>query len=332
MRLLRSIAMLSAAAILGGCSSTSPSTIGLSGVDQNAAFTIRIIYLSTPSASFQTAMDSAVKRLTAIVKGGPNGYVTSMSTTDATNYTTLIRKATSNGGCGLTNATLPSGVYPGIVIFAQDTATLGSPTIIAQAGPCLVRDNRLPIVASMRFRTDYLTPLATKGQLIDVMTHEMLHTLGFNSTVFGVRPDSAHPLIANEGLSTTMFTGGNAKIACLALNPTVAATCSPGVLLENTGGSGTADDHWREVTFKTELMTGTIENAGVKMPLSAMTIGALTDLGYTTNATLAEPYTLPVGSTALLNLLAGDAPVSSGTPIPETLMRPAGVFRPGQKP
>jgi hypothetical protein len=330
MRLVRSIALLAITTVVAACSSSSPATVNQ--VNPNAPFTISVIYLSTPSAAFQLAMDSAVKRLTAIVKGGPTGYVTSMSSADAANYTTIIRKSTANNGCGLTNATLPSGAYAGVVIFAQDTSSLGSPTIIAQAGPCLIRDDRLPIVASMRFRTDYIAPLVTKGQLVDVMTHEMLHSIGFNSTVFGVRPDSAHPLISNVGTATTMFTGGNAKIACLSFSPVVAATCSPGVLLENTGGSGTADDHWREVTFKTELMTGTIENAGVKMPLSAMTIGALTDIGYSTNAALAEPYTLPTGSTALMNLLAGEALTGSGTPIPETIVRPVAVFRPGQRP
>ncbi len=331
MRLFRSLAICSLVGSAVACSSSSPTTINTT-TPVSTRFAIQVIYLSTPSASFQVAMDSAVKRLTAIITSGPAGYPTSMSTTDAASYTTTIRKATTNGGCGLGNATLPSGAYPGIVIFAQDTATLGSAQIIAQAGPCLVRNGGLPIVASMRFRTDYLAPLATNNQLVDVMTHEMIHTLGFNSTTFGMRPDSVNPLITGAGSSATAFRGSNAKIACLTFSPTVSSTCSPTIPLENIGGSGTADDHWRESIFKTELMTGTIEARGVRMPLSAMTLGALADLGYTVTTSLAEPYTLPAGSSPVMNLIAGDAPATSGTPIPETILRPAGVFRPGQKP
>ncbi len=331
MRPIRLFTRCSLMALLAACSSSSPTTI-INTPPVSTRFTIQVMYLSTPSAAFQVAMDSAVKRLTAIVTSGPAGYATTMSTADAANYTTLIRKTTANGGCGLGNATLSSGAYPGIVIFAQDTATLGSSLIIAQAGPCLVRNGGLPIVASMRFRTDYLAPLASNNQLVDVMTHEMLHTLGFNSTVFGTRPDSITPLITGAGTNATAFRGANAKIACLTFSPTVTATCSPTIPLENTGGSGTADDHWRESIFKTELMTGTIEAKGVRMPLSAMTLGALADLGYTVTASLAEPFTLPVGSSPLMNLLAGDVPANSGTPIPETIMRAVGVFRPGQQP
>ncbi|MCX5765430.1 MAG: hypothetical protein NTU67_12525 [Gemmatimonadetes bacterium] len=331
MRLSRSLVLCSMVGVLAACSSSSPTAV-TPAPPVSTRFSIQVIFLSTPSAAFQLAMDSVVKRLTAIVTAGPAGYPISMSAADAASYTTTIRKTTANGGCGLGNATLPSGAYPGIVIFAQDTATLGSAQIIAQAGPCLVRTGGLPIVASMRFRTDYLAPLATNNQLVDVMTHEMLHTLGFNSTIFGTRPDSINPLITGAGTNTTAFRGSNAKIACLTFSPTVSATCSPTIPLENTGGSGTADDHWRESIFKTELMTGTIEARGVKMPLSAMTIGSLADMGYTVTASLAEPYTLPVGSSPLMNLLAGDAPANSGTPIPEIITRAVAVFRPGQKP
>lgn len=329
MRLLRSISMFAAAGILAACSSSSPTTINNSNA--TAPFTVRVIYLSTPSAAFQTAMDSAVKRLQAIITAGPTGYVTAMSTADAASYTTTIRAAAPNG-CGLTNATLPSGSYPGVVIFAQDTASLGSSNIIAQSGPCLMRGDGLPIISSMRFRTSYIATLVTNNQLIDVMTHEMLHGIGFNSTVFAARPDSAHPLIINAGTRTAAFIGANAKLACLGFSPTVSSTCSPSIPLDSTGVVGTQDDHWRETRFKSELMTGFIESPGVRMPLSAMTIGAMADIGFTVNMSLADPYTLPIGSTALMNLLNGDAQASTGTPLNEIITRPVGVFRPGQKP
>ena len=63
------------------------------------------------------------------------------------------------------------------------------------------------------------------------------------------------------------------------------------VPVENTGGVGTADSHWRETLFRNELMSGFI--AGASNPISRVTVGSLQDLGYLVNLDAAEPYTLP---------------------------------------
>jgi hypothetical protein len=61
----------------------------------------------------------------------------------------------------------------------------------------------------------------------------------------------------------------------------------------NNCGSGTRDSHWRELTFRTELMTGFIENSTTAMPLSAMTIQSLADLGYSVSTASADAYKIP---------------------------------------
>ena len=63
--------------------------------------------------------------------------------------------------------------------------------------------------------------------------------------------------------------------------------------VENTGGAGTADAHWRESVFGNELMTGFVD-AGVN-PLSRVTVASMGDLGYTVNLADADPYTLAPG-------------------------------------
>ena len=63
------------------------------------------------------------------------------------------------------------------------------------------------------------------------------------------------------------------------------------VPVENTGGEGTADGHWRESVFKNELMSGFIAASG--NPLSRLTAASLQDLGYKVNLSAAEPYSLP---------------------------------------
>ena len=61
--------------------------------------------------------------------------------------------------------------------------------------------------------------------------------------------------------------------------------------MENLGGPGTADGHWRESVFRTELMSGFIAAPG--NPLSRMTVASLQDMGYTVDLDKAEPYKLP---------------------------------------
>jgi hypothetical protein len=63
------------------------------------------------------------------------------------------------------------------------------------------------------------------------------------------------------------------------------------VPVENTGGLGTRNGHWRETTFGNELMTGFL-NSG-KNPLSRLTIASLRDLGYIVNLSVADPYKRP---------------------------------------
>ncbi|MCA9217392.1 MAG: hypothetical protein KDB27_30195, partial [Planctomycetales bacterium] len=64
--------------------------------------------------------------------------------------------------------------------------------------------------------------------------------------------------------------------------------------VEADGGAGTADAHWDEVAFDTELMTGFVEGAGVAMPLSRMTVGSLDDIGYGVNYAAADSYSVPL--------------------------------------
>ena len=71
------------------------------------------------------------------------------------------------------------------------------------------------------------------------------------------------------------------------------------VPVEDTGGQGTADSHWRESVFGSEIMTGFI-GAGSN-PLSAVTVRSLEDQGYGVNPAAADPFTI------LSSLRAGQA-------------------------
>ncbi len=59
-------------------------------------------------------------------------------------------------------------------------------------------------------------------------------------------------------------------------------------------GQGQVEVHWKETTFRTELMTAYL-NSGSN-PLSAMSIRSFEDLDYTVNTAAADSYTIAIGS------------------------------------
>ena len=145
----------------------------------------------------------------------------------------------------------------------------------------------------------------------------MHHALGFG-TIWGL---STPALRVRTGTALSAFVGSNAITACKALGGL--STACDSVPLETTGGSGTADAHWKETTFRSELMTGFI--SGTVRPLSTISIASMQDLGYQVNMNVADAYV--VGQ--LLR-----TPFSSGTgildvtaiPLGEELLRPIGYI------
>jgi len=177
-----------------------------------------------------------------------------------------------------------------VVIYASIEPIDGPGRILAQAGPCAFRSDAegvLPAIGSMQFDDADLAMLAGEGSLQDVIMHEMMHVLGFSAAYFDY-----FGYLADRDLSTVAYLAPNGLAGCRAVGGT--ATCASSVPLENTGGAGTANSHWRESVFDDELMTG-YANSGV-MPISQMTVGAFADLGYQVNYDAQDSYAIPGGS------------------------------------
>ena len=174
-----------------------------------------------------------------------------------------------------------------VLITAEGAAIDGVGQILGQAGPTHLRPANaakaafLPARGEMQFDTADLVDMEQNGTLDDVIAHEMGHVLGIG-TVW-----TQKELLKGASGSNPTFAGSLAMKEYGALRGTAMLP----VPVENTGGAGTRNSHWREAVFRNELMSGFI--AGPGNPLSRVTVASLEDLGYQVDMNAAEAYALP---------------------------------------
>lgn len=172
-----------------------------------------------------------------------------------------------------------------VVIFARIDTIDGPGKILGQAGPCFVNTgSRLSAVGIMEFDKDDMATLIANGSFTEVILHEMGHVLGI-----GTLWNYNRSLLVDRGSTDPYFQGVAGRAGFAAINTTIYGGTP--VPVENSGGAGTRDSHWRESVLGRELMTGFL-NRNVVNPLSRLTVGSLQDLGYTVNLSAADPYTI----------------------------------------
>ena len=299
MRRLGLLLVFAGVVMTGACHDSGPTTPPL-----QSAYKVDLRYFGAGvSASDQALFTNAAARIKQIVVGAPP-LVNATGADPAKN-------------CGATGVPVFQGTIDGIVIYASFDSIDGRGKILAQSGPCYIRqsgtknDYRTSI-GVMKFDTADVSALRASGNLQEVVTHEMLHVLGFGSFWDSTSANLlTKPYDANVG-----YIGPGGIAGCKSLGGI--NTCATSVPVEGTqGGPGTINSHWRESTFGNELMTGFI-NAG-KNPLSIMSIRSLEDLGYTVDTTAADPYSHPG-----LNILA---PGTVADPSPTTGVWETGLPR-----
>ena len=226
----------------------------------SSPFDIEILYVGSPSVAQQEAVDAAVARWRTIIQGD-------------------IEPAQVTLAAGTCTASQPaiSQLVDDVLIVVDFTYIDGINGVLGSAGPCVLRGSTwLPAMGTITIDGADAADLAASGELRDVMLHEMAHVLGFG-TIWDRKN-----LLVGEGGSNPQYTGTAAKQAYHGLGGT-----QVNVPVENTGGPGTADSHWRESVFDNELMTGFI--GGTNNPLSKATSRSLLDLGYVINDATADP-------------------------------------------
>lgn len=188
----------------------------------------------------------------------------------------------------LPDATVDGEVVDDVRIDASGIDIDGPGAVLGQAGPTVLRAASagaaagLPVTGVMELDSADLAELERAGTLRDVITHEMGHVLGFG-TIW-----SRKSVLRGAGTADPAFTGAGALAEYRLLGP---GARSSGVPVENSGGAGTRDGHWRESVFGDELMTGYLGEAG--NPLSRLTVASFGDLGYQVDLDAAERYALP---------------------------------------
>ena len=178
-------------------------------------------------------------------------------------------------------------VIAGVLITAAGEDIDGPGQVLGQAGPTRLRPASagkaafLPATGTMAFDTADLAQMEADGTLKDVIAHEMGHVIGIG-TIWARKGK-----LAGAGGNNPTFIGVAAKAEWGTLRGGAAAP----VPVEDRGGAGTRDSHWRDETFGNELMTGFVGTGA--NPLSRLTVASLQDLGYEVDLFAADKYKLP---------------------------------------
>ena len=198
--------------------------------------------------------------------------------------------------CGLPEALLPRAVDD-LLLVVRVQAFDGERGILASAGPrCLrsLRDGRyLPAVGELVLDAADLPRLLERGQLGEVLVHEVGHVLGLGTgwdDLGLLRAHGCDDAGCVEGRDTR-YLGAAGRAGWEDLG----GRGEPPV--ENTGGSGSIDRHWREDVLGNALMTSVISPVEASNALSVLSFRALEDLGYAlAGAPALDAFSMPLGA------------------------------------
>jgi len=285
-----------------GANTLTASATGLASVTFTATgtavppstFDVEIRVLGSMSAAVQAAFSTAETKWESVITGDLANVSLTAAQVDACDDAVPAEAVTVDD----------------LVIYAKVAAIDGVGGTLGSAGPCYIRtSNKIPIMGTMTFDEADLASMQADGTLNDVILHEMGHVIGIGSVW------ENQGLLEGKGGADPFFNGANAKTAFTGMGGTLVN----GVPVENTGGEGTRDGHWRDSVFGNELMTGFISGAG--NPLSLLTVRSLVDQGYVVNNAAADGYALPAPTPAA-------APRLVDRPAWERVLRPIGVIEP----
>jgi Leishmanolysin/Bacterial Ig-like domain (group 1)/Bacterial Ig-like domain (group 2) len=286
--------------ILGsGVSNVLRATAAGSGINGNPAdftvnttslFDIEVQFIGSATPSQRQAFTDARARWQSLITGDLDDVVLNA---DA-------------GDCGTDSPAIQNRPVDDLLLLVTVEAIDGPGGVLGSAGPCFIRiPGNLPVMGAMRFDKADLEDIEASGLLSTVILHEMGHVLGFGTLWDTFLVDSS---LTTDGQviegADPHFTGPRALTAFDLIGGSTYARGK--VPVEDEGGEGTADSHWRESVFGNELMTGFVSDG--HNPLSRVTAASLADLGFLVDEAGADAFALPLasvriaGSTRRVNL------------------------------
>ncbi len=276
--------------------STLTVTIGGKPVE---TFDIELVFLDGGSAAQNQVMRDAAKRWESVIGRGADDIT--------------YQEAVSADACGPGSpAIAPGEVIDDLRVYITIDSIDGAGGVLGRATAC---SRRIVLFATsdtiyqeairgfIELDEDDVNRLEAQGALVNTVTHEFGHVLGFG-TLWGDRDLLRNPSVGGNANADTHFVGPY----------TLAAFDASGgrsyrgakVPVESGGRRGSADSHWRESVFEAELMTPFLTIG--QEPLSRITIESMADMGYEVNLSAAEPYRV-TGSGAADAAAKPDGPV-----------------------
>lgn len=277
-----------------------PSTLTVTvGGKPVETFDIELVFLDGGSAAQNQVMRDAAERWESVIGRGADDLT--------------YQEAVPAGACGPGSpAIAPGEVIDDLRVYITIDSIDGAGGILGRARPC---SRRISLFATsdtiyqeairgfIELDEDDVNRLEAQGALVNTVTHEYGHVLGFG-TLWGDRDLLRNPSVGGNANADTHFVGPY----------TLAAFDASGgrsyrgakVPVESGGRGGSSDSHWRESVFEAELMTPFL-TLGTE-PLSRITIESMADMGYEVNLTAAESYRI-TGSGAPDAAAKPDGPV-----------------------
>jgi hypothetical protein len=251
---------------------SSPASFRGSGCSNGSGtgYVVTLCYTTSMTAPQRAAFDSAAAKWGRVITG------------DLAN----VSGSVPEGDCSATSPSFNLTIDDLLIIAAVESID-GPGNVLGQAGPCYVRNtNGLSVVGVMEFDVADMAEMEGDGTLPGVILHEMGHVLGIGTLW------EDFDLLQNPTVSTPLDTYFSGSGGIAGFNSIGGSTYTGGnkVPVENTGGEGTANGHWRESVLANELMTGYVDVGS--MPLSLLTVRSLADMGYTVNTAAADPFFL----------------------------------------
>lgn len=253
--------MLTALTVLAACGKAD-SPVGIAPPTPH--LTVEVRYLSTLSSSQRAVVQGAVDKWTSALKKNRGEFRLNSAANDCFPGAPELNETHHNP-----------------LVFVSVANVDGPGGLLAYTQICAMSSrDTLPVLSHIRIDQGDIDEMEARGVLRGVILHELGHVLGFVPASYVTKKLSA------GGTADPHISGQAAREEFAKHGAWYTGSRVP---LEDSGGDGPNDPHWRFMVFGDEVMSSSIIT-GYRSPLSVITLGLFQDLGYEVDYSVADPY------------------------------------------